>query len=155
MTTATLEAKTTDFDVEGLTGTLHGRGAADMRAARIGVKVAFTLRDDPAEPRPTTRVKVVSDAELGGVLADFARTGGVAVANVIMTLMVISLSVWGIKDVFHPQISTAVVSAGSHEVQPYAADVSGNRGAGAPFTITTRGTVFAAAGRCASSSLPE
>ena len=75
---------TTDFDVDGLTGTLHGRGAADMRAARIGVKVAFTLRDDPAEPRPTTRVKVVSDAELGGVLADFARTGGVAVANVIM-----------------------------------------------------------------------
>jgi uncharacterized protein len=29
-------------------------------------------------------VKIVSDAELGGVLADFARTGGVAVANVIM-----------------------------------------------------------------------
>jgi hypothetical protein len=29
-------------------------------------------------------VKVVSDAELGGVLADFARTGGVAVANVII-----------------------------------------------------------------------
>ena len=29
-------------------------------------------------------VNIVSDAELGGVLADFARTGGVAVANVIM-----------------------------------------------------------------------
>jgi uncharacterized protein len=29
-------------------------------------------------------VKVVSDAELGGVLADFARAGGIAVANVIM-----------------------------------------------------------------------
>ena len=33
---------------------------------------------------PTTIVKVTSDAELGGVLADFARTGGVAVANVLM-----------------------------------------------------------------------
>ena len=29
-------------------------------------------------------MKIVSDAELGGVLADFARSGGVAVANVIM-----------------------------------------------------------------------
>lgn len=75
---------TTGFDFDALTGTLHGRGAADMRAARIGVKVAFTLRDDPVVPVPTTIVKVVSDAELGGVLADFARTGGVAVANVIM-----------------------------------------------------------------------
>jgi len=55
-----------------------------MRAARIGVKVAFTLRPDPAAVRPTTVVDIVSDAELGGVLADFAKTGGVAVANVIM-----------------------------------------------------------------------
>ena len=29
-------------------------------------------------------MKIISDAELGGVLADFARTGGIAVANVIM-----------------------------------------------------------------------
>jgi carbon monoxide dehydrogenase subunit G len=75
---------TTEFDFDALTGSLHGRGAADMRAARIGVKVAFTLRDDPAAAKPATLVKIVSDAELGGVLADFARTGGVAVANVIM-----------------------------------------------------------------------
>ncbi len=76
---------TTAFDFDALTGSLHGRGAADMRAARIGVKVGFTLRNDPAAVRPTTVVEIVSDAELGGVLADFARTGGVAVANVIMT----------------------------------------------------------------------
>jgi len=75
---------TTTFDFDGLNGSLHGRGAADMRAARIGVKVAFTLRDDAAAPVPTTVVNIVSDAELGGVLADFARTGGVAVAKVIM-----------------------------------------------------------------------
>jgi carbon monoxide dehydrogenase subunit G len=75
---------TTAFDFDALTGTLHGRGAADMRAARIGVKVAFTLRDDPVVSVPATIVKIVSDAELGGVLSDFARTGGVAVANVIM-----------------------------------------------------------------------
>lgn len=75
---------TVDFDYDALTGSVHGRGAADMRAARIGVKVSFALRDDPEAERATTIVKIVSDAELGGVLADFARTGGIAVANVIM-----------------------------------------------------------------------
>jgi uncharacterized protein len=75
---------TTTFDFDALTGSLHGRGAADMRAARIGVKVNFLLRDDAAAATPTTIVKIVSDADLGGVLADFARTGGIAVANVIM-----------------------------------------------------------------------
>lgn len=75
---------TCEFDFDALTGTVHGRGAADMRAARIGVKVAFALADDPAAATPTTIVKIISDAELGGVLADFARTGGIAVANVIM-----------------------------------------------------------------------
>ncbi len=73
-----------DFDFDNLTGSVHGRGTADMRAARIGVKVSFALRDDPASATPATIVKIVSDAELGGVLADFARTGGIAVANVIM-----------------------------------------------------------------------
>ncbi len=72
------------FDFDALTGSVQGRGAADMRAARIGVKVAFTLADDPGATEPTTIVKIVSDSELGGVLADFARTGGIAVANAIM-----------------------------------------------------------------------
>ncbi len=75
---------TCEFDFDALTGSVHGRGTADMRAARIGVKVSFALRDDPAATSPTTIVKIVSDAELGGVLADFARAGGTAVANVIM-----------------------------------------------------------------------
>jgi carbon monoxide dehydrogenase subunit G len=74
---------TCDFDFQALTGTVHGRGAADMRSARIGVKVSFALADAPGSP-PETSVKIVSDAELGGVLEDFAKTGGIAVANVIM-----------------------------------------------------------------------
>ena len=72
------------FDLAAKTGTLQGRGTADMRAARIGVKVAFAVRDDDAAATPTSVVGITSDAELGGVLADFARTGGIAVANVIM-----------------------------------------------------------------------
>jgi carbon monoxide dehydrogenase subunit G len=75
---------TTAFDFDALTGSLHGRGAADMRAARIGVRIGFTLRNDPAASAAMTVVDIVSDAELGGVLADFARTGGAAVANIIM-----------------------------------------------------------------------
>jgi carbon monoxide dehydrogenase subunit G len=71
----------TDFDA--LTGSLRGRGAADMRAARIEVRIAYALRDDPAQAG-ATMVKLTSDAELGGVLADFARTGGVPFANALM-----------------------------------------------------------------------
>ncbi len=75
---------TCEFDFAAKTGSLHGRGSADMRAARIGVKVAFALRDELAAATPTTIVAITSDAELGGVLADFARAGRIAVANVIM-----------------------------------------------------------------------
>ena len=66
------------------TGTLSGRGAADMRAARIGVKVTYTVRADPAAATETSIVALVSDADLTGVLADFARTGGIPVANALM-----------------------------------------------------------------------
>src|ERR1700679_1618172 len=72
---------TCEFDEQALTGLVHGRGTADMRSARIGVKVSFALSDAPG---PETIVRIVSDAELGGVLEDFAKTGGIAVANVIM-----------------------------------------------------------------------
>lgn len=71
----------TDFAAH--TGSLRGRGAADMRAARIEVRINYALRDDPATPGATL-VKLTSDAELGGVLADFARTGGVPFANTLM-----------------------------------------------------------------------
>jgi carbon monoxide dehydrogenase subunit G len=72
-----------ETDPAALTGSLRGRGAADMRAARIEVRIAYALRDDPAAPGATL-VKLTSDAELGGVLADFARTGGVPFANALM-----------------------------------------------------------------------
>jgi uncharacterized protein len=72
-----------DTDMAAHTGSLHGRGAADMRAARIGVRINYALRDDPTASG-STLVKLTSDAELGGVLADFARTGGVPFANALM-----------------------------------------------------------------------
>lgn len=75
---------TCEFNQEAHTGKVHGRGNANMRAARIGVNLSFALRADASAKEPTTIVRIVSDAELGGVLADFARTGGVPVANAIM-----------------------------------------------------------------------
>ncbi len=72
---------TAAVDPTALTGSLHGRGAADLRAARIGVRLTYALRE---EPGPVSVVSLVSEAELGGVLADFARTGGVAVATAMM-----------------------------------------------------------------------
>jgi uncharacterized protein len=75
---------THEVDAATHTGTLTGRGAADMRAARIGVKVTYAVRADPEAAAPTCIVALVSDADLTGVLADFARTGGVPVANALM-----------------------------------------------------------------------
>jgi uncharacterized protein len=47
------------------------------------VRIAYALRDDPAAPGSTI-VALTSDAEFGGVLADFARTGGIPFANALM-----------------------------------------------------------------------
>ena len=74
---------TAETDLAAHTGTLRGRGAADMRAARIEVRISYALRHDTAAPGATV-VKLTSDAELGGVLADFARTGGVPFATALM-----------------------------------------------------------------------
>ena len=74
---------THEVDTAARTGKLVGRGAADMRAARIGVTVTYSVREDP-EASPGSIVALKAEAELGGVLADFARTGGVPVANALM-----------------------------------------------------------------------
>lgn len=71
-------------DFENRTGTVNGRGAADLRAARVEVKLKYTLVAAPDSPTPETVVSLVSDADLTGVLADFARTGGEAFAKVLM-----------------------------------------------------------------------
>ena len=104
---------TVSFDFDTLTGSVHGRGTADMRAARIGVKVSFALRDDPAADKPATLVKIVSDAELGGVLADFARTGGIAVANAIMADFAKRAAVEFAKDEAIDAAENAMVNEGA------------------------------------------
>jgi carbon monoxide dehydrogenase subunit G len=100
---------TCEFDDQALTGSVHGRGTADMRSARIGVKVSFTLSNAGANE---TLVKIVSDAELGGVLEDFAKTGGIAVANVIMADFARRASEEFAKDEPAPVTQTAEPLAG-------------------------------------------
>lgn len=72
----------TDFDA--CTGTVNGRGAADMRAARVEVKLKYALHPAPNAAPAETIVKLVSDAELTGVLAEFARSGGQIFATKLM-----------------------------------------------------------------------
>jgi hypothetical protein len=56
-----------------------------MRAgARAEVNVVYTVRDDASASKPTSIVALTSDAELGGVLADFGSTGGIAVTQALM-----------------------------------------------------------------------
>jgi carbon monoxide dehydrogenase subunit G len=75
-----------DFDIAARSGILRGRGAADLRAARIEVRTSFSVGPDPeaVEDAPMSIVTLNSEADLQGVLADFAKTGGTALANVIM-----------------------------------------------------------------------
>ncbi len=75
---------THEMDMAARTGKLVGRGAAEMRAARIGVTTSYSVRSDPDTATPGSIVSLQSEAELGGVLADFARTGGIPVANALM-----------------------------------------------------------------------
>ncbi len=71
-------------DFETCTGTVNGRGAADMRAARVEVKLKYALHAAPDTAPPETVVSLVSDAELTGVLAEFARSGGQIFATALM-----------------------------------------------------------------------
>lgn len=72
-------------DREALGGTLHVRGAADMKtAARAEVRVKYALRPDLDAREPATIVALSSEAQLGGVLAGFAETGGVVVTRALM-----------------------------------------------------------------------
>jgi carbon monoxide dehydrogenase subunit G len=77
---------TAENDPSTLQGALTGQGAADMRSARFKVRVTYTLRSAPEAPatQPQTIVMLRSDADLQGVIADFARTGGNAVAKIFM-----------------------------------------------------------------------
>jgi carbon monoxide dehydrogenase subunit G len=76
---------TAETEIAAKSGVLQGQGSSDQRAARFKVRVTYALHDAEADAAlRATRVTIVSVAELQGVLEDFARTGGPAVAKVIL-----------------------------------------------------------------------
>jgi hypothetical protein len=104
-----------EFDLENRSGLLRGRGAADMRAARVSFETAFTVTDVPLGgdvDEDVSAVKIMSKIEMGGVIADFASTGGAALANVLMKEFAKNLAEELIKDDADPaRADTKALSA--------------------------------------------
>ena len=63
-----------------LAGELSGQASADVRGAKMLVTMRYRLSGTPEG----TRVDLVSEAELTGILAEFARTGGVVVTQALL-----------------------------------------------------------------------
>jgi len=70
-------------DPAAMSGVIEGQGAADARAARFRVRLAWRLVQDPDAPDGSV-VVLRSEADLQGVLAEVARTGGPVVAGALM-----------------------------------------------------------------------
>lgn len=71
-------------DSEALRGSLSGQASADVRGARMAVTMSYTLAPAAATGTPRTEVLLASDAQLTGVLAEFARAGGAIVAEALI-----------------------------------------------------------------------
>jgi carbon monoxide dehydrogenase subunit G len=72
-------------DRQAGTGTVVIRADSDVRGTRLNAVVTYqVVKDIPARVPPQSSVILVSEAELTGVLANFATTGGVAFAEGLM-----------------------------------------------------------------------
>lgn len=77
---------TNRVDREALAGVLAGQASADVRGARMAVKMNYQLApaDGGSASPPKTEVRLESEAQLTGVLAEFAKAGGVFVAEALI-----------------------------------------------------------------------
>ena len=67
-------------------GELSGTATGDVRGARMAVKLRYSLYEGGIlNGRIVTKVEMVSEAQLTGILAEFARTGGVVVTQALLT----------------------------------------------------------------------
>lgn len=99
---------TNAVDAAQSSGYLHVRGAAEMRAgARVEVHARYVVREDPVAMAPTSVVSLTTEAELGGVLADFGRTGGVAVTQALMDAFAERVAEEFGRDAFTPMLPPA------------------------------------------------
>ena len=72
---------TNTVDAPKLAGTVVGHASADLRGAKMSVQMDYRLAPVPAG----TRVTLVSEAEMTGMLAEFAKTGGVVVTQALLS----------------------------------------------------------------------
>jgi uncharacterized protein len=72
------------IDCEKMVGSIEGRAAADLRAARVSGRLEYTLSEDRSGSRPGTIVHLTVKSDLQGVLAQFAKAGGIPVLNALM-----------------------------------------------------------------------
>jgi carbon monoxide dehydrogenase subunit G len=71
-------------DREALRGSISGQASADVRGARMAVTMAYSLSPAAASGSAKSEVLLASDAQLTGVLAEFAKAGGVIVAEALI-----------------------------------------------------------------------
>ena len=108
-------------DSQTMSGKLDVRGGADMRLpapAAVHVEYRIAAAPDGTATAPASIVTLVSDAELGGVLADFARTGGNAVTQALMEMFAQNLATV-VGDM--PATSTPAVDPGADQAVPVSA----------------------------------
>jgi carbon monoxide dehydrogenase subunit G len=80
---------TNQVDHESFSGVLAGQASADVRGARMAVTMSYRLvpagaAHGVAAESARTQVFLESQAQLSGVLAEFAKTGGVIVAEALI-----------------------------------------------------------------------
>jgi carbon monoxide dehydrogenase subunit G len=71
-------------DRTALSGLIQGQASADVRGARMGVTMNYQLSPVATAGANQTEVRLQSEAQLTGVLAEFAKAGGVIVAEALI-----------------------------------------------------------------------
>lgn len=84
-----------DFDLAQRSGTLSGGGMATGRGAAVRINSQFWVLESPTSSAdaPRSVVKISSRADLQGVLAQFASTGGAVLAKQVMQDFATALTV--------------------------------------------------------------
>lgn len=131
-----------ETDLEACAGKIAGRGAADMRAARVSVTCNYKLTSDETAGTPTTVCRIVSDAELSGVLAEFARSGGQIFAATLMEEFARRAQVeFSKQEIPAPEPEAAAASSAAvPKTDATAASASPSPGPAAPPPATARPT---------------
>ena len=75
---------TNETSADSLSGQVSGSASANLKGAKMRVDMRYQL----TAVGKGTRVELVSDAQLAGVLADFANSGGTLVAKTIIDTFV-------------------------------------------------------------------